>query len=479
MKNKIIALLLMLVFVFATFAACGDRNSGNDNGGTNPPDNTQDGDDVLKDDVTYETYGSFWMRQHNYKTMPVATYNSCPPQLSDFTHNYFESEQTFIDYAEAGVNVMMGLYEYAGSAEAEQALDWCSDNGLAYLLPLGGAESFLNDSIPKSTLARVKYHDAFAGIMQMDEPGGKNFEKMKRSAEIIESVLPEDVTGALMYVNLFPTYATEKQLYFRVPTTTSVLPEGGYDYEQYLTDYVTKYQPKMLSYDFYACGGAVGNLESGYFDNMAIIRSYAMDENIPFWVFVQTCSFNKYMRIPTEADILWQVNTSLAYGAKGIQYFTGVLPTNGDGTGEIFTGAMFDRDGNKTAIYDYVKRANTQIGAIDGVLMCSTSKGVILAGAMPYNGAETEFPEEDVLTSYGDLSSVTAAHAMVGCFDYEESKAYYAVNNSVLENDSIKLSFGKSVSGYTVKGGVKTAFSGNELTLAADAGEGILIVLDK
>ena len=123
---------------------------------------------------------------------------------------------------------------------------------------------------------------------------------------------------------------------------------------------------------------------------MAIIRAAAQEANIPFWTFVQTCSFNSGMRIPTEADILWQVNTALAYGAKGIQYFTGVLPTNGDGTGEIFNGAMFDRDGNRTVIYDYVKTANDQIKAIDEVLMCSRSEGVIVAGGDAVGGRKPD-----------------------------------------------------------------------------------------
>ncbi len=67
-------------------------------------------------------------------------------------------------------------------------------------------------------------------------------------------------------------------------------------------------------------------------------------------------------------------NTALTYGAKGIQYFTGVLPSNG---AETFTGAMFDRDGNRTDVYDYVKKANTQVKAVDEVLMCAKSKGII------------------------------------------------------------------------------------------------------
>ena len=120
--------------------------------------------------------------------------------------------------------------------------------------------------------------------------------------------------------------------------------------------------------------GSGDGLMEGYFENMSIIRSAALEANIPFWVFIQTCSFSSGTRIPDEADILWQVNTALTYDAKGIQYFTGVLPSNG---AETFTGAMFDRDGNRTDVYDYVKKANTQVKVVDEVLMCAKSKGII------------------------------------------------------------------------------------------------------
>ncbi|MFR1982389.1 MAG: hypothetical protein ACLS4Z_00605 [Christensenellaceae bacterium] len=49
----------------------------------------------------------------------------------------------------------------------------------------------------------------------------------------------------------------------------------------------------------------------------------------------QTCSFYTGQRL-LEAELLWNVNTCLAYGAKGIQYFCGVNPM-GNFTGSILT----------------------------------------------------------------------------------------------------------------------------------------------
>lgn len=476
MKKRLFAFVLAFALCFSV--GCGGTGSPVEpSNPINPTPGTDDPITPIVKEVTYETYGSFWMRQHDYLTMPVGAYNSLPPQLSDFTYNYLTSESTYAAYAEAGVNTMMGLYEYAGSKEVEQALDWCVDYNLAYLLPLAGADSFVSDSVPKSTLSRVKYHDAFAGIMQVDEPGRISFEKIKTSAEILDSIMPEDVTGTLWHVNLFPTYANKKQLYFKNYTSSSVLPEDGYTYEQYLSDYMEICQPKVLSYDYYPCSGDYGKLSNGYFGNMAVIRAAAAEANIPFWVFVQTCSYGGRSRIPNQAEILWQVNTALAYGAKGIQYFTGVVPTNGDGTGEQFDGAMFDRNGNRTDVYDYVKNANLQLAAADEVLMCCKSKGLILSGSMPWEG-ESGIPEEDCLNAYGALTAVSANHAIVGCFDYDGKAAFYVTNNSVTEGDTVTLTFDKSVNGYIVQKANKQEISGSSLSLTAEAGEGILVVIE-
>lgn len=474
MKNKwLIALLAAFMCLFTV--ACTD-----DGGGTSSVKESvsasESGEKESAETVDYSTYGSFWMRGHDYKTMPVAVYNALPNMRSGYTYDYLaNAESTIKAYSEAGVNALYGLYELCTLKGVETALDLCYDRNIAYLVNMGDAANLTESSAGLHNLDRVKYHDAFAGVMASDEPGRTMFENLGKSFTVLDRYIDGVAEGVLWHANLFPTYASQKQLYNRI--NDGDLPEGGYTYEEYLSDFISEVKPKVLSYDFYACRGREGSLSGGYFENMAIIRKTAAQANIPFWVYIQSCSFGGNTRVPTEGDILWQVNTALCYGAKGIQYFCGVTPS--DGGGEVFVGCYFDRDGNKTAIYDYAKRANIQIAAIDEVLMCSRFKGIIVSGATPWGeAADSGIAEEDILNEYGVLKSVDAAHALTGCFDYNGKNAYYLVNDSSHEEDEATISFSSSVSGYYVQNGVKKTFSGNTLSLSLTAGEGALIVAE-
>ena len=474
MKKKWFIVLLAAVMSFSS-AACfegggtssSSKESSSDSagGGDNPP--------VA---VDYSTYGSFWMRGHDYKTMPVAVFNALPTLRSGYTYDYLAAaDKTIADYSAAGVNTLYGLYELCTLKAVEEALDVCYDRGIAYVLNMGDAANLTDTSAGLHNLDRVKYHDAFAGVMTSDEPGKNAFENIGKSFSVLDRYIDGVAEGLLWHTNLFPAYATQRQLYYRVDS--GELPEGGYSYEQYVSDFLATVKPKVLSYDFYPCRGVEGNLSGGYFENMSLIAGQAKRVNIPFWVYIQACSFGGDTRVPTEGDILWQVNTALCYGAKGIQYFCGVTPS--DGGGETFVGSFFDRDGNKTAVYDYAKRANLQIAAIDEVLMCSRFKGVMVSGSTPWGDvSDSGIPSADILAAYGAITAVEASHALTGCFDYDGKNAYYLVNDSASEEDEVTVTFSTSDGGYYVKDGVKNTFSGQRLAVSLSAGEGILIVTE-
>lgn len=282
--------------------------------------------------------------------------------------------------------------------------------------------------------------------------------------------MPEDVTGTLWHVNLFPDYANQKQLYFRQYTASSTLPESGYSYEQYLSDYMEICQPQVLSYDYYPCRGDYGTLSSGYFGNMAAIRGAGGGGEYPvLGVYSDLFVRRKHAGAESGGSLLAGQYCALLRG-EGHPVFYRRRSDNGDGTGEQFTGAMFDRDGNRTEIYDYVKNVGVQIAAVDEVLMCSKSQGVILSGSMPWEG-ESGIPEADLLTAYGALTAVSASHAIVGCFDFDGKAAFYITNNSVTEGDTVALTFNGDVTGYSVQKGVKKDFSGSAVSLTAEAGE--------
>ena len=479
--RKAACALLCLVMPLAFLGCTSTPGSGSSGSGSSGGASDSSGEEQ----IDYSTYGSYWFGVHDYKTMPVTAYNALPPAKYGYAKNFLTDENMFIDYAKAGINTLMGLTDYIGENQQNisTALDYAYEYGLAYLIAYSGAANVTNAANVKGVLSRVMYHDAFAGIMLSDEPGRVMFDKLATSRNVFSEAL-SSVDEKLYHVNLFPTYANSRQLWYRTYTSSDVLPVESYSYEQYVEDFMTIYKPQVLSYDFYPITGSYPSLSDGYFENMSIIRRAALNANIPFWTYVQTCSFRNGQRLSTQEDLNWNVNTCLAYGAKGIQYFCGVNPQSVAG-GEQFSGSMFDVNGNKTEMYERVKNINATIAAVDEYLMCSTSKGIILAGVTPLlNGGEDRMtvPESDLIASYKELSGVTSDHALVGCFDYNGKTALYCVNNAV-ENDGedgtdITLSFSKTVSGKVISAAGKVDFDGATLTKKVNAGDAFLVILD-
>lgn len=471
--KKFLSLLITGVLCLSLFG-CG-------NGATTTTEPADDGTKNPKpkppvsEVVDYKTYDSFWMRNHDYKTMPVAVYNGIPPKTGQYTYDYLKAEQTYKDYGDARVNTLMGLYE--GTGNAATALKFCQQYSLAYLLPMN-AEIMSEANI--KALSVAKNYDSFAGVMQFDEPGRIQFENLAAGKTLLDESISEDAPGSLWHVNLFPTYAAAYQLYYRTAAKRDEDTEDrskGYTFEKYVEDYLKICKPQVLSYDYYPLQTNFPDLSTGYFGNLSIVRRAAQGAHIPFWVYIQTCKYHGGVRLPScEADITWQVNTALTYGAKGIQYFTGVVAQSAPaGQGEQFTGAMFDLNGNKTDIYDYVKAANVQIAAADEVLMCAVSKGVIPVGGKP---SDEQLQEGDLLETYGHLSGASGAHSLIGCFDYKGKNAFYVTNNSLTEAETLTLTFSGAVQGYCVQKGEKKTFSGSSHLLTMTAGEGVLVVLE-
>ena len=91
----------------------------------------------------------------------------------------------------------------------------------------------------------------------------------------------------------------------------------------------------MLSFDHYPFfqpdpDGRFGNIsKAGFVANLATVRRAALGASIPFWVAIRVVPIPFGVEggvvaqyDPSEAQLRWQAFTSLAYGAKGIIYFT-------------------------------------------------------------------------------------------------------------------------------------------------------------
>lgn len=222
-------------------------------------------------------------------------------------------------------------------------------------------------------------HRSFAGYLLADEPGTLAFPWLGELSRIIREVAP----GRLPYINLFPNYATAAQL--QAPS-----------YGAYLQAFRTQVQPPLLSFDHYPllADGSVGN---GYFSNWAEIRHAALAAGIPAWIFLQAIGFVGHRR-PSAAEILWQANVALAFGAKGMMYFTYWTPQGA----EDFTSALIDPQGRPTAAYDSAMSINLQVGVTGARLRPLRSEQVTCTGIPRLAGLEAFGPDHWVAEVAGD-----------------------------------------------------------------------------
>lgn len=206
---------------------------------------------------------------------------------------------------------------------------------------------------------------ALAGVNLYDEPGAGLFGNIAHAKNVLQ-----ELDGTLLpYVNVWPSYASPAAM-------------GARDYPTYLQRYTSTVGPPMLSFDHYPLLGGKAHTRD-YFYNWEVVRRSSLQAGIPSWVFIQSVDFDGRAvglaprRRPSQADLLWQINVSLAYGAKGIQYFTYWTPENARAS---YGQALISKSGDLTPLYDYARSANGYLSAVGQALSPMRSELVVHAG---------------------------------------------------------------------------------------------------
>jgi len=409
------------------------------------------------------------MKQFNFnglKTgqMPVGAWVSPTPAMGN--KKCHVNDACYRLAAELGLNFLHGIYEIFNlqyTEEAYRSLKLAGKYGLK-LLVSDRTMYVKTDSTERfvESYNTYKHEEALAGVLASDEPSSSYFAKLYGMKKFFETVCPEKV----FYVNLLPMYARPEQL-------CGEKGREDYTYENYIDDYIDIFKPEFLSYDYYPLYGKFPHFAETYFDQLAIIRAKTLKADIPFWNFVLTTSFHSNVRIPVKSEIFYQATTALAFGSKGIQYFTFDTPVNSAvPEGEFFQAALIDYDGRPTERYYFVQELNAHLKSVEKVLMGSVSQGLIAVGTSP-----AVIPESCLIPRFRSLKSVEGRHALVGCFDYNGKTALYVVNNTIENADDITLTFDTVQRlGVSVKTNHKI-LQADTLTLSLEAGEGALITI--
>ncbi len=389
------------------------------------------------------------------------------------------TDEVFSKIAETGVNLV--LYPNADYKDMKKYVIKQLELGEKYNLGFYIYDQVVCEPNPNSPISieeldkRIaEYCDypAFCGVYVIDEPqdetSGIVDKHLSKFVDVYQKLAKLGVTGS---VNLGPIKKGSEAEY--------------QSYREFVERLCSTCYPQYLCFDYYVWDG--DTTTEGYFYNMSIIREMAEKYNIPWWSFIQAGgSWNdggaRFDSEPYvhEGRFQWNVNTTLACGAKGISYFPMIQPSK-------FAWALseefdFQRNGllgaygNKTQWWYYAQTANKQITAVDSVLMNAVNKGIIVTGKQAkQDTANFAFVMEG--DSWRELKSVEG-NTLIGCFNYNGKTALYVTNYESEYAQKITLNlqdtYKMTITHNAKEKNVKT----DKLVLDMMAGEGALIVFN-
>jgi len=259
--------------------------------------------------------------------------------------------------------------QYGGYSvdDNRKMLDYCAQLGMKAMIVDGRTSweaAFADDhaDLIKSLVADYGSHPATYAYYIRDEPSSLLFEPLGKVSQELQRQDPKH----LPFINLFPTYASPEQL-------------GTPTYAEHLDRYLSIVKPAVLSYDNY-CLLKDGTDRGDYFENLGLIREYGLRYGVPQWNIVLSIPLPN-CRDPKASEMRWQAYTSLAYGMKGLMWFTyWTMP----GWEEEFGGnAIVDCNGRPARLYPIVKQINGEVRTLGKTLLGLTSTGVYHTGEIP------------------------------------------------------------------------------------------------
>ena len=426
--------------------------------------------------------------------------------LPDFlTDYYFEKLQ------ECGINMFVYSIdrwnEGGGNATLNKALDLCEKYGIGYFVDtywVIGQVGTHTEDVPLEDMALNQpdgsqqlealinelsengERKSFIGLHSHDEPFTAQLDNIGVLTDKFYAL--ENTAGMDVYMNARGYWAGVDNFWGYADPMA---------FDEYIQQFFEESKPRMLSvtqYPYTSAETPESLITSLMYNQLSIYRHYANEYKVPFWRMLQAGGqwndLGEWIETvdpyPSEAELLYDVNLALAYGAKAIQYFPLIQPLHfayeEGGTYDFENRcALIGADGNLTRWYYYAKRANEQIQAIDHVLMKSANEGIIVHGDAATKAIVTDGDPGDALIEsgkYRELTSVRGDDCIVGCFNYKGGTALYVVNYSRKEKADVQLMFDKENYQYEV---IQRAESvkviGNNVSLRLDSGEGALIVL--
>lgn len=381
-----------------------------------------------------------------------------------------DADRRFAEIREAGINMYYSFYEEKNDAWLDRMLKAAEKNGVSVLISLDRVYSDADIEKNLELAGKTMDYPCVIGFNMYDEPSAAVNPLLSTQKIRLRGLVGD---GKLLMCNLFPNYAT--------PALLGV-SEGVGDrtvYQTYLDRFMSEVGTDALSFDFYPFQKN-NSTDKDYLRNMlrnlSDIAISAKKNGVPAWGFIQDSSWDA-TRVPNDDELRFLSHAHLAFGLKSYSYFLYAQPSDKDGGEGVFKG-MIDYDGNRTEIYDRVKKNNAEIAGMRGRFLAYELEGFLTDNIS--SAYRSCIGEELRLDSFGSLESVkTDRNLLIGCFRNGDELAYYVMNFGYSAGGSAVLTFGAGGSDVTVwgSGGIEQTGHSDRIEIDLRAGEGKFIEL--
>ena len=383
-------------------------------------------------------------------------------------HMMIDQEQAdarYAEVAESGIDMVYSFGDTSDGVLMDRVLRAAEKNGIRVMIELG---RITDESGIAANLELVKAtmdYPAVLGYNMYDEPNAAIFPILGKQLEQIRAIVGE---SRLIMCNLFPNYANATQL------GISGEKDGMTPYAQYLDRFMSEVGSDVLSFDFYPFATDTGkdtDKIKSMLINFSDIALCAKKYGVPTWGFAQNSSWSG-MRVPNDGELRFIAHFHNIFGLESYSYFLYCQPYDIDAGEGMFKG-MIDYDGNRTEVYDRVKRINEEQDGLRGRYLDYTLKGFLTTNLS--KGYTASIADDLKLDTFGALrTSESKYNLLIGCFENEAGEqAYYIMNFVYGLDNTVTLDLGDGAA-FTLWGqnGIEAMGEQKTLTIDLRPGEG-------
>ncbi len=340
-------------------------------------------------------YGEYYERNKGYE---INLYAYSPPPNGVFNFDGmrydcgidFRTVENYVTYRDCGFNTMLGQWSarYVGepweTSEAKAVMDKVAQVGVGKFILLddrlmklshetssiiGEGKQFADekelDGYVAECMKDYVKHPIFYGVQLVDEPYPAKLKALGQTYRAIKRVCPQ----AFVQSNLNPPVFIFANAMFPY--------DGDFSqrYKAYINEFLDETGADYFMADIYPfIANNEGSIGRMYIRGLQICAEIAAERGVEFKVVMQSMWYRINMadnwRKLERGDMFYQANALMGFGVKEFSYFTYWGKTDNNIKGEYFPDgqAIMKRNGEKTALYDYVQEVNALLQKLAPVM---------------------------------------------------------------------------------------------------------------